>query len=89
MRLERDAEARDRYGRLLAYVYRADDGLFVNLALVEAGYADALTYRPNVAHTRDCGHVAEARGGSRGLWRRARAGRRGGIGPHRAVPFGP
>ena len=26
VRLERDVEARDRYGRLLAYVYRADDG---------------------------------------------------------------
>ena len=33
VRLERDAEARDRYDRLLAYVYRASDGLFVNLEL--------------------------------------------------------
>ncbi len=32
--LERDAEARDVYGRLLAYVYRADDGLFVNLDVI-------------------------------------------------------
>ena len=28
--LVRDVEARDRYGRLLAYVYRAEDDLFVN-----------------------------------------------------------
>src|SRR5437879_2174432 len=28
VRLVRDAEARDRYGRLLAYVYRSTDGLF-------------------------------------------------------------
>ena len=34
VRLERDVEERDRYGRLLAYVYRDGDGLFVNLALV-------------------------------------------------------
>ena len=30
VRLVRDAEERDRYGRLLAYVYRARDELFVN-----------------------------------------------------------
>ena len=34
VRLVRDAEERDRYGRLLAYVYRARDGLFVNATLV-------------------------------------------------------
>jgi micrococcal nuclease len=33
VRLDRDAEERDRYGRLLAYVYRARDGLFVNASL--------------------------------------------------------
>src|SRR3954468_11270326 len=30
VRLVADAEARDRYGRMLAYVYRVDDGRFVN-----------------------------------------------------------
>src|SRR5204863_2603564 len=39
VRLVRDVEERDRYGRLLAYVYRARDDLFVNLALVREGYA--------------------------------------------------
>ncbi len=34
VRLVRDAEARDRYGRLLAYVYRVRDKRFVNAALV-------------------------------------------------------
>src|SRR4051794_29188124 len=38
VRLVRDVDARDRYGRLLAYVYRASDKLFVNLALVRDGY---------------------------------------------------
>src|SRR4029453_3783355 len=33
VQLVRDVEARDDYGRLLAYVYRVPDGLFVNLHL--------------------------------------------------------
>ena len=40
-----DAEARDRFGRLLAYVYRTDDDLFVNQWLLDGGYADAVFYR--------------------------------------------
>src|SRR5205085_5617608 len=53
VRLVRDAEARDRYGRLLAYVYRAKDNLFVNMALAKDGYADVLTFPPNVAHAEE------------------------------------
>jgi micrococcal nuclease len=35
-----DAQARlDRFGRTLAYVYRAPDGMFANLELVRQGYA--------------------------------------------------
>jgi micrococcal nuclease len=69
VRLVRDAEARDRYGRLLAYVYRAKDNLFVNLALARDGYADVLTYPPNVAHADDfVAAVREARNANRGLW---------------------
>jgi micrococcal nuclease len=69
VRLVRDAEARDRYGRLLAYVYRAKDGLFVNLALARDGYADVLTYPPNVAHAQEfVAAVADARDHNRGLW---------------------
>lgn len=47
VRLERDLEARDQYGRLLVYAYRAEDGLNVNLAQVETGHAETLTYPPN------------------------------------------
>ena len=69
VRLVRDVEERDRYDRLLAYVYRATDGLFVNLELARGGYADLLTYPPNVAHTAELqGAVAEARREQRGLW---------------------
>lgn len=67
--LERDVEARDRYDRLLAYVYRASDAAFVNLELVEGGYALPSTYPPNVAHTEDfLAASREARAEGRGLW---------------------
>lgn len=67
--LERDVEPRDQYGRLLAYVYRAEDGLFVNLALMEGGYAEVLRIEPNTAHAEE--FVAAARTAAAagvGLW---------------------
>ncbi|GJM37694.1 MAG: nuclease [Acidimicrobiales bacterium] len=42
-----DEEARDQYDRLLAYVVRSSDELFVNLDLIEQGYAGVLIYDPN------------------------------------------
>lgn len=69
--LARDVEARDRYGRLLAYVYRRSDGLFVNLALVHDGFAVAMTYPPNVARRAELSAAAaQAREAGRGLWQR-------------------
>jgi micrococcal nuclease len=69
VRLVLDAEARDRYGRLLAYVYRAADGEFVNLALARDGYAGQATFPPNVAHVDEFrAAVAQARAAGRGLW---------------------
>ncbi len=50
VQIERDIEARDHYGRLLLYLYRPADGLFVNLWLIESGLAEAISYEPNVAH---------------------------------------
>ena len=47
VRLERDVEARDRYDRLLAYVIRDDDDIFVNRLLVEEGFAESIAYPPN------------------------------------------
>jgi micrococcal nuclease len=64
-----DRELRDRYGRLLAYVYRAQDGLFVNARLIDAGAARTLEIAPNTAHATqlsDLQHAARAAG--RGLW---------------------
>ena len=69
VRLVLDAEERDRYGRVLAYVYRARDGLFVNATLVRRGYAVALTIPPNVAHAGEFRRLAAtARRQGRGLW---------------------
>lgn len=69
VRLVGDVEQRDRYGRLLAYVYRRADGLFVNAELLRRGYAQLLTVPPNVAHTDEFVAIAgEAREGQRGLW---------------------
>src|SRR3954454_2913126 len=47
VRMRYDAEQRDRYGRLLAYVYRERDGAFVNAELVREGYARTLTIPPD------------------------------------------
>jgi micrococcal nuclease len=68
VRLERDLEPRDQYGRLLAYVH-LDDGTLVNLVLVAEGYAAVLVIEPNHAHAaalRRAGAAARAAGV--GLW---------------------
>lgn len=44
--LSRDHESRDQYSRLLAFVHRTD-GLFVNLTMIEEGYATPLFFAPN------------------------------------------
>jgi len=48
VRLVKDVSDRDVYGRLLRYVYVGD--LFVNRAMVEQGYAEAVLYEPDHAH---------------------------------------
>ncbi len=69
VRLVGDVEQRDQYKRLLAYVYRAKDDLFVNLSLVHDGYAVTYTFPPNVAHASEfVGAAAQARDADRGLW---------------------
>ena len=67
--LARDVEARDRYGRFLAYVYRASDNLFLNLNLVEQGWGRAYPYEPNTSLSADFAraeYVASTH--QRGLW---------------------
>lgn len=72
VRLEPDVQLRDRYGRLLAYVWvTAPDGsaLMVNAELVRLGYAQVLTVPPNVRHAALFRKLAaDAREHHRGLW---------------------
>jgi micrococcal nuclease len=69
VRLVSGAERRDRYGRLLAYVYRESDGLFINAALVRDGYARTLEIAPNTAHAGEFAALASAaRRAGKGLW---------------------
>jgi micrococcal nuclease len=69
VRLVLDVEPRDRFGRLLAYVYRLPDGLFVNAGLVRGGYARTLVVPPNVRFAeRFRALTAQARRAGRGLW---------------------
>ena len=66
--VQRDQEARDRYGRLLLYVWR-DDGLFVNQVLVEEGHARTMFFAPNHARRAELtAAAATARAAGRGLW---------------------
>jgi micrococcal nuclease len=68
VRLEFDAEKKDKYGRLLAYVYLSD-GTFVNAEIVKQGYASLLTIPPNVKYSDLFVKLyKEARENKRGLW---------------------
>jgi endonuclease YncB( thermonuclease family) len=68
VRLAGDAEPRDRYGRMLAYVWLRD-GTFWNALLAAEGYAQQLTIPPNVTYAPLFRRlVAEARRNDRGLW---------------------
>lgn len=69
VRLERDEVSRDQFGRLLAYVYRLDDDLLVNLELIEGGFADAVTFGDNEAlYDTFVAAEAAARSEGAGLW---------------------
>ncbi len=70
VRLVLGRDPRDRYDRLLGYVY-LQDGTFVNAALVERGYARVMTVRPNNEFEPLFRRLEnEARTARRGLWSR-------------------
>ncbi len=69
VRLERDVVGRDDYGRLLAYVYRAGDGIFINYEIARQGYAQPLTIPPNVTFSEVMVQAArDAESANLGLW---------------------
>ena len=67
------AEARDRYGRLLAYVYVPGQGRSVNAELLRRGAAGTLAIPPNTEKATEFAALArEARARGAGLWGRCR-----------------
>jgi len=67
VRLDFDAERRDVYGRLLAYVHVGDE--FVNAELVRRGFARTLTIPPNTRYAGLFDRLQrEAADSERGLW---------------------
>src|SRR5918995_964996 len=66
--VEFDVQKKDRYNRLLAYVYPSDEEMF-NETLLEEGYAQVATFPPNVKYVdRFLQAQEEARAAGRGLW---------------------
>ena len=67
MRLESDVADRDKYGRLLRYIYV--DDLLVNAELVRLGYAYSSSQPPNVKYQQLFLQLErEAREKEKGLW---------------------
>lgn len=68
VRLEYDAQSQDKYGRTLAYLF-TEDGVHINLTLVERGLAVANLHPPNLKYA-DAILAAqlEAERAKRGIW---------------------
>jgi micrococcal nuclease len=67
IRIEFDLQKRDRYGRLLGYVYA--DTVFVNAELIKVGLAVLYTFPPNVKYADYFRQLqAQARSKKQGLW---------------------
>ena len=68
LRLEYDWQRTDKYGRTLAYVYRQEDGLFVNAEIIRQGYGLPIVYFP-FRYKEDFQKLRDqARSEGRGLW---------------------
>ena len=63
-----DGNRTDRYGRMLAYLYRAPDGLFVNLEIVRQGYGKVYTAFPFKHKSLFQHYSGQAQQARRGLW---------------------
>ena len=62
------AERTDIYGRMLAYLYRAPDGLFVNLEIVRQGYGHLETRFPFEHFNLFRNYSERAQFAEKGLW---------------------
>ena len=68
VRLEYDWQRKDRYGRVLAYVY-LEDGTFLNAEIIKQGYGHAYTKYPFKYLEQFRKYEKEARENKRGLWK--------------------
>lgn len=68
LRIEYDVQKRDKYGRLLAYVYTKDNTM-INEEMLRQGYAQLLTIPPNVRYVeRFRKALTKSQNEKRGLW---------------------
>lgn len=75
VRVEVDAEPTDKYGRTLAYLYRAQDGMFINAELVKQGAARHMEVKPNVRYAATFLQLEkDASAAGKGLWKACAAG---------------
>ncbi len=68
VRLETDWQAEDKYGRILAYVYRVSDDLFVNAEILKQGYGFAYLQFPFKRSKEFEKYSNESRKNKKGLW---------------------
>ena len=69
VRLEFDWQERDKYGRLLAYVYLLEGNLFLNAEIIKQGYGFAYTKYPFKYLEEFKEYEREARSKAVGLWK--------------------
>jgi len=68
LRIEYDVQKRDKYGRLLAYVYKTDNTM-INEEMLRQGYAQLLTIPPNVRYVERFRKVlTKSQKEGRGFW---------------------
>ena len=69
IKVEFDVQQRDRYGRILGYIY-LNNGKMLNEEIIKAGYANIMTVPPNVKH-QEVFLIAyrEASNNRKGLWK--------------------
>ena len=68
VRLEFDIEKRDKYNRLLAYIF-LKDGTFVNAKIIEEGYAQTMNIAPDLKYSDLLKRLQiKAKAEKRGLW---------------------
>ncbi|MEW5910507.1 MAG: thermonuclease family protein [Thermodesulfobacteriota bacterium] len=68
VKLEQDVEKKDRYGRVLAYVFLPDN-TFMNLQMVESGHAVVRYQKPNIRfHSMLLDAQRKAMASKKGIW---------------------